>query len=107
MTRPIEGVGTNVAAFVGFAEQGPFGDPVDVIFPGWGSDEDALWGTLHAGSLRRALTDFFENGGISAVAVRVADAGIHGVRAGLEGLERVDLVNLLVLPAECADRDDA
>ena len=107
MTRPIEGVGTNVAAFVGFAEQGPFGDPVDVIFPGWGSDEDALWGTLHAGSLRRALESFFENGGMSAVAVRVAEAGIDGVRAGLEALERVDLVNLLVLPAECADRDDA
>ena len=25
MTRPIEGVGTNVAAFVGLAEEGPFG----------------------------------------------------------------------------------
>lgn len=107
MTRPIEGVGTNVAAFVGLAPGGPLDDPVDVIFPGWGSDEDALWGTLQAGSLRPALQRFFENGGASAVAVRVADAGLDGVRAGLEALEQVDLVNLLVLPAESADRDDA
>lgn len=107
MTRPIEGVGTATAAFVGLAEDGPLDDPVDIDFDGWGTDEDAIWGSLHAAPLRRALRSYFENGGISAVAVRVADAGIVGVRAGLEALERVDLVNLLVLPAESAERDDA
>ena len=107
MTEPIEGVGTNIAAFIGTAPGGPLDDPVDVIFPGWGSDEDALWGTLHAGSLRPALHRFFENGGVSAVAVRVADARIDGVRAGLEALERVDVVNLLMLPAESAEDAEA
>jgi phage tail sheath protein FI len=107
MERPIETPATAIAAFVGTAPEGPLDDPVDVIFPGWGSDEDALWGTLHAGSLRPALKTFFDNGGLSAVALRVADPGLDGVRAGLEALDRVDLVNLLVLPAESAARDDA
>ncbi|RZS68208.1 phage tail sheath protein FI [Agromyces ramosus] len=105
MTRPIEGVGTNVAAFVGLAETGPFDTPD--TFDGWGTDEDELFDRFRARPLGRALKSFFENGGMSAVAVRVADAGIDGVRPGLEALERVDLVNLLVLPAESADRDDA
>ncbi|RXZ41733.1 hypothetical protein ESO86_16140, partial [Agromyces binzhouensis] len=107
MTRPIEGVGTAVAAFLGSAGDGPIGDPVDIDVDGWGTDEDAIWGDLHASPLRRALRSFFDNGGASAVAVRVADTGIDGVRGGLESLERVDLVNLLVLPAECAARADA
>ena len=107
MTRPIEAVGTSTAAFVGTAPEGPIDDPVDIDVDGWGTDEDAIWGALHAGSLRPALRSFFENGGRRAVAVRASNAGPEGVRPALEALDRVDLVNLLVLPAESADDADA
>jgi phage tail sheath protein FI len=105
MTRPIEGVSTNVAAFVGFAEQGPFDTPE--TFDRWGTDEDELFDQIRARPLGRALKSFFENGGTTAVAVRVEDVGSAPVRAGLAALDEVDLVNLLVLPAESADREDA
>jgi len=105
MTRPIEGVGTAVAAFVGIAEDGPFDTPAAI--DGWGTDEDEIWGSLRTRSMGHALRSFFENGGGTAVAVRVEDAGSAAVRAGLAALDGVDLVNLLVLPAESADREDA
>ncbi|MRX42172.1 phage tail sheath family protein [Agromyces kandeliae] len=107
MTRPIEGVATADTAFFGLAEDGPFDEPVDIDVDGRAADEDAIWGDLHVSPLRRALRSFFDNGGVSAVAVRVADAGIDGVRLGLEALDQVDLVNLLVLPAESAAHADA
>jgi phage tail sheath protein FI len=105
MTRPIEGVGTNVAAFVGLAEEGPFETPE--TFDGWGTDEDELFDRLRARSQGRAVRSFFDNGGRTAVSVTVQDAGPAGIRAGLAALDRVDDVHLLVLPAESADRDDA
>ncbi|MFD4422129.1 phage tail sheath family protein [Agromyces sp. NPDC058484] len=104
MTRPIEGVGTNVAAFVGLAPDGPVEEPV--VIDGWGTDEDEIWGSLK-GSIGRSARDFFENGGRSAVVVRVSDAGSTAVRAGLAALDAVDLVNLLVLPATSDDEEDA
>ena len=104
MTRPIEGVGTSTAAFVGLAP----GGPLDIdTFDGWGTDEDAIFDSLQARALGGALRGFFENGGANAVAVGVDDAGTAGVRAGLAALDGVDLVNLVVLPAESAGRDDA
>jgi phage tail sheath protein FI len=105
MTRPIEGVGTAIAAFVGLAEDGPVGTPVPI--DGWGSYEDEFHGATGTGALGREVQDFFTNGGVSAVVVRIEDAGIAAVRVGLEALDQVDLVNLLVLPAESAEQDDA
>lgn len=105
MTRPIEGVGTAVAAFVGLAETGPFDTPTTI--DRWGTDEDEMYEDLRARSLGRAMRSFFDNGGATAVAVRVDDAGSAAVRAGIAALDEVDLVNLLVLPAESADREDA
>ena len=105
MTRPIEGVGTAVAAFVGLAEAGPIGTPE--TFDGWGSYEDEYRGRTGSGAMGHQVYDFFENGGRTAVVVRVADAGIAAVRAALAALEGVDLVNLLLLPAESAGRPDA
>jgi len=105
MTRPIEGVGTNVAAFVGLAEDGPFETPE--TFDSWGTDEDELFDRLRARSQGRALRSFFDNGGATAVAIQVEDAGVRAVRSGLAALDEVDLVNLLVLPAESAGHEDA
>ena len=63
MTRPIEGVGTSTAAFVGLDPGGTIDEPVGIDDDGWGTDEDAIWGALHAGSLRPALRSFFEEHG--------------------------------------------
>lgn len=105
MTRPIEGVGTAIAAFVGLAETGPIDTPE--TFDGWGSYEDEFGGRTGTGAMGHQVWDFFENGGASAVAVRVADPGLEAVRSGLAALERVDLVNLLVLPSESAGLRDS
>jgi Bacteriophage tail sheath protein len=104
--RPIETPATAIAAFVGTAPEGPVEYPVGIDFDGWGTDEDAIWGSIQAGSLRPAQRGFFENGGRSAFGVRVEDTGLEGVRAGLEALDRVDLVNLVVLPVESADDEE-
>ncbi|MCD2442998.1 phage tail sheath subtilisin-like domain-containing protein [Agromyces sp. SYSU K20354] len=106
MTRPIEGVGTAVAAFVGLAP-GPPDFETPTTFDEWGTDEDALFDHLRGRALGSAVRAFFENGGRTAVVIGVEDAGSAAVRAGLEALDTVDLVNLLVLPAESADREDA
>ena len=105
--RPIETPATAIAAFVGTAPEGPVEYPVGIDFDGWGTDEDAIWGSIKSGSPRPAQRSFFENGGRSAFGVRVEDTGLEGVRAGLEALDRVDLVNLVVLPAESAHHEEA
>ena len=109
MNRPIEGVSTNVAAFVGLAP----GQPVESNPPRSTGSTVGEPMKMRSG---RAFTpapwaahcrDFFENGGGSAVVVAVDDPGTAAVRAGLAQLDDVDLVNLVVLPAESADREDA
>jgi phage tail sheath protein FI len=110
MNRPIEGVSTNVAAFVGTLPDIPdeFDSPATIDgFDGWGTDEDAIWESIHARPVGSALQSFFENGGGTAVVVAVEDAGTAAVRDGLAQLDEVDLVNLVVLPAESVDREDA
>ncbi|MFE6256698.1 phage tail sheath family protein [Agromyces sp. NPDC057865] len=108
MEHPIDMPATAIPAFVGLA---PGPDDLIVVdsdeFDGWGTDEDAIWGELHSSPLRRGLASYFENGGRSAVVARVEDAGIEGVRAGLAALERVDPVNLLILPSESAADEQA
>lgn len=61
MTRPIEGVGTAVAAFVGLADAGPIDSPE--TFDGWGSYEDEYGGRTGSGAMGHQVWDFFENGG--------------------------------------------
>ena len=110
MNRPIETPGTAVAAFVGSVPDIPdeFHSPATIDgLDGWGTDEDAIWESIHARPVGRAVQDFFENGGTTAVVAVVDDAGTAAVRAGLAQLDDVDLINLLVLPAETADREDA
>ncbi|GAA1751738.1 phage tail sheath family protein [Agromyces humatus] len=107
MNRPIETPGTTVSAFIGLAPGGPLDIETPTTFDGWGTDEDALWEGIHARPLGDALRSFFENGGATAVAVAVEDAGSASVRAGLAALDAVDLVNLVVLPAESAGSEDA
>ncbi|NGO84884.1 phage tail sheath family protein [Streptomyces sp. 196(2019)] len=67
--RPIEGVGTAVAAFVGFAETGPFHQPT--LVTNWDQYVQAF-GTFTADTyLTHAVYGFFANGGGAAYIVRI------------------------------------
>ena len=98
--RPIEAVGTSVAAFVGLADRGPVAEAV--VVHRRRAFEREFGGLTAEASLSFAVRDFFANGGETAVVVRVDVHGVDGVLAGLEALETVDDVNLLVIRPDVA-----
>lgn len=68
-SKPIEGVGTAIAAFVGFAERGPINEPV--LVTNWTQFTQAFGGFVDGGYLAHAVYGYFLNGGGSAYIVRV------------------------------------
>ncbi|MCP2342451.1 phage tail sheath family protein [Actinomadura rupiterrae] len=77
-SRPIEGVGTSVAAFVGFAPEGPLNEPV--LVTNW-SQYVAAFGDFTDGYyLAHSVYGFFNNGGTTCYVVRVG-----GAPAGTDG----------------------
>jgi phage tail sheath protein FI len=72
-SRPIEGVGTAVAAFVGLAAQGPFNEPR--LVTNW-AQFTSTFGEFMAGSyLAHAVYGYFLNGGGACYVVRVGSEG--------------------------------
>jgi uncharacterized protein len=72
-SKPIEGVGTACAAFVGFAEQGPFNEPL--LVTNW-TQFTATFGDFVEGSyLAQAVYGYFLNGGGMAYVVRIGADG--------------------------------
>lgn len=70
--RPIEGVGTSVAAFIGLAPQGPLNEPV--LVTNW-SQYVAAFGDFTEGYfLAHSVYGFFNNGGSTCYVVRVGGA---------------------------------
>ncbi|MCT4354423.1 phage tail sheath family protein [Streptomyces sp. Je 1-79] len=67
--RPIEGVGTAVAAFVGFAETGPFHRPT--LVTNWDQYVQTFGGFTAGTYLAHAVYGYFANGGGTAYVVRV------------------------------------
>ncbi|THA29286.1 phage tail sheath family protein [Streptomyces sp. A1277] len=67
--RPIEGVGTAVAAFVGFAETGPFHRPT--LVTSWDQYVSAFGTFTPDTYLTLAVHGFFTNGGGAAYIVRI------------------------------------
>ncbi|MEU5254689.1 phage tail sheath family protein [Streptomyces longwoodensis] len=77
-SRPIEGVGTSVAAFVGLAPTGPLNEPT--LVTNW-TQYIAFFGDFTDGYyLAHSVYGFFNNGGSAAYVVRVG-----GVPAGASG----------------------
>lgn len=82
-SMPIEGVGTAVAAFVGFTErydteQGDPTDPTGVkpqLVTSWPQYERIYGGFVRGAMLPHAVRGFFENGGSSAYICRIPSAG--------------------------------
>ncbi|MGW8766200.1 phage tail sheath family protein [Streptomyces sp. NPDC055815] len=70
--RPIEGVGTAVAAFVGFAEKGPFHVPT--LVTSWDQYSQVFGGFTEGTYLAHALYGYFSNGGGAAYVVRIGGA---------------------------------
>src|SRR5664279_5025161 len=60
-SRPIEGVGTAVAAFVGLAEDGPFNAPT--LVPNWTEYTRNFGGFVEGSYLAQSVYAYFQNGG--------------------------------------------
>src|SRR5947209_10387592 len=68
-SKPIEGVGTAVAAFIGFAEQGPVGKPT--LVTNWSQFTNTFGGFFEGGYLAPSVHGYFTNGGTVAYITRL------------------------------------
>lgn len=82
-SRPIEGVGTAVAAFVGLAERGPSNQPT--LVTNWTQYVNLFGEFIDGAYLPHAVFGYFLNGGGSAYVVRIGAEGAEpgGARAEL------------------------
>src|SRR5919198_4791532 len=120
--KPIEGVGTSVAAFVGLAPGGPVNTPMRLS--NWGqfakvyrdANEPDNGPFMDGAFLAHAVRGFFENGGTRCWVVRVGDstprdlAGDVAERSGLGALAAIDEVTMVCMPdamALAGDVDEA
>jgi phage tail sheath protein FI len=69
-SRPIEGVGTSVAAFVGFAEMGPRNRPV--LVTNWSQYQNTFGGFVEGYYLPHSVYGYFANGGGTCFVVNLA-----------------------------------
>jgi len=81
-SRPIEGVGTAVAAFVGLAEQGPFHAPT--LVTNWSQFTQTFGDFVEGAFLAHSVYAYFQNGGGAAYVVRIGDEGSEEVPARAE-----------------------
>jgi phage tail sheath protein FI len=98
-SKPIEGVGTAIAAFVGLATQGPVNSPTMVT--NW-SQYTQLFGDIAEDAyLGHAVYGFFQNGGGRAYVVRVgAEGNGQGPAGELMAAASAQLGQLTVRAAE-------
>src|SRR5262245_52331229 len=71
-SRPIEGVGTAVAAFVGVAQQGPFNEPT--LVTNWSQFVQNFGDFIPGSYLAHSVYSYFMNGGGTAYIVRIGSA---------------------------------
>ena len=85
-SKPIEGVGTAVAAFVGFAAQAPIDDPSDPegrrprLVTNWAQFQSIYGGFVEGAMLPHAVFGYFNNGGGSCYIVRVPHGEGHSAK---------------------------
>ena len=76
-SRPIEGVGTAVAAFVGLAESGPVNQPT--LVTNWSQYVQNFGGFVEGAYLAQSVYGYFQNGGGACYVVRIgAEASSNG-----------------------------
>ncbi|AJP04352.1 tail protein [Streptomyces cyaneogriseus subsp. noncyanogenus] len=84
--RPIEGVGTAVAAFVGFAEAGPFHTPT--LVTSWDQYTQQFGGFTEGTYLAHAVYGYFANGGGAAYVVRIGGSAEDSSAPAADGTGR-------------------
>src|SRR6195952_4161138 len=89
-SRPIEGVGTAVAAFIGLAEDGPFNAPT--LVPNWTEYVRNFGGFVEGSYLAQSVYAYFQNGGGNCYVVRIGQesssngGGRRAIVAGPQGM---------------------
>jgi phage tail sheath protein FI len=104
-SRPIEGVGTAVAAFIGFAADGPFNQPTPVS--NWTEFTKQFGGFIDGAYLAHSVYGYFSNGGGAAYVIRVGQDG-GGSRSkqdkpALAGPRQAELGGYRVIELESGD----
>lgn len=104
--RPIAGVPTSIAAFVGHAVAGPVNDPARVFSL---TEFERMFGSEES-DLHQAIRLFFANGGSAAFVVGAAAEDLLPIPAELErartdgtglfALDAVDMFNILLAPGQ-------
>ena len=77
-SRPIEGVGTAVAGFVGFTERGPISEPT--LVTNWTQFTRVFGGFIEDAYLPHSVYGYFLNGGGSAYILRLPDGREDGAK---------------------------
>jgi phage tail sheath protein FI len=72
-SRPIEGVGTAVAAFAGLAQQGPYNEPV--LVTNWSQFTQTFGDFMEGSYLAHSVYGYFLNGGGKCYVIRVGGNG--------------------------------
>lgn len=84
-SKPIEGVGTALAAFVGFAEKGPVNEPV--LVTNWEQYVQTFGNFVDGGYLAHSVYGYFLNGGGAAYVVRIGGNGTNTRGNGQKEIE--------------------
>ena len=82
-SRPIEGVGTSVAAFIGFAQKGPLNEPT--LITNWTQFTTVFGDFVDGTYLATSVHGFFANGGGVCYIVRIGGGSGAGRREGARG----------------------
>jgi uncharacterized protein len=91
-SKPIEGVGTAVAAFIGMAGQGPVNQPT--LVTNWTQFTDTFGGFVEGSYLAHSVYGYFQNGGGACYVVRIGGNGNGDrpiARAALESASKQGL----------------
>ncbi|MDT5010222.1 MAG: uncharacterized protein QOH57_1839 [Mycobacterium sp.] len=108
-SRPIEGVGTAVAAFIGLAEKGPFNQPT--LISNWTQFSKTFGGPIDGACLAESVFAYFQNGGGNSYVVRIGDGegenGSSGGQPQLEATPQGVLANYRVLALDPSTRPDS
>jgi hypothetical protein len=98
--KPIEGVGTAVAAFAGMAAQGPLNTPT--LVTNWSQFSQSFGDFIEGSYLAHAVYGYFNNGGGAAYVVRVGQdgAGAPTARGELTSGTKEDLSAYRVVALE-------
>jgi phage tail sheath protein FI len=108
-SRPIEGVGTAVAAFVGFAGNGPFNQPT--LVSNWRQFTSMFGDFIEGAYLAHAVYGYFSNGGGAAYIVRVGQDGAGDSKPkkdtpAIAGPRQAELGGYRITELESGDKGD-